>query len=384
MKVGIISFCHSRNNYGQILQCWALQQALRKLDHEPYHIRYDLASQRPGKFRQFMDDGLFKSVLHRITHHREITLNKRFRALNEAYDPRRDFDGFMQRYLAMTPDVYRSMAELKAAPPQADAYLTGSDQVWAKHPDKEANLAFYLAFGPADVLRLSYAASFGSSSYPYRLIPALKRLLSRFDKVSVRENSGVSICSRAGIDSSVTLDPTLLLDDEDYNALDVPDNMHCPYLLVYSINIEQPEEMDWNGIKRYASSLGMEVRSVSATGHLPARDIFEGSICTYPTIPQWIGLIRGASAMFTTSFHGVVFSILTHTDFVFYPLSGRYSGGNARVTDLLSALDLEDRIWTSGMKYEELKKPDWAKVDAKLNELRRASFDFLKDNLKSR
>lgn len=384
MKVGIISFCQSRNNYGQILQCWALQQALRKLDHEPYHIRYDLAAQRPGKFRQFMEDGIFRSVLHRITHHREITLNKRFRKLNEAYDPRRDFEGFVQRHLVMSEQVYRSMSELRACPPEADAYITGSDQVWARLPDKEANHAFYLAFGPEQALRLSYAASFGTSWYPSRLISSLKRLLSRFDAVSVRENSGVSICSRAGTDASVTLDPTLLLDNDDYSALDVQTGIHCPYMMIYSINIEKAEEMDWDGIRRYAASLGMEVRSVNATGHLPGRELFDGSICVYPTVSQWIGLIRGASAMFTTSFHGVVFSILTHTDFVFYPLSGRYSGGNSRVTDLLAALSLEDRVWKPGMRYEDLKKPDWTAVDSKLNELRQTSVNFLRDNLRRR
>ena len=94
--------------------------------------------------------------------------------------------------------------------------------------------------------------------------------------------------------------------------------------------------------------------------------------------------MRSASMVFTTSFHGVVFSILTHTNFVYYPLEGRYSGGNSRVADLLTALSLEDHIWQQGTDYEKVRTPDWEEVDRLLDELRKTSMDFLRDNLTSR
>ena len=42
MKIGIITLWQSSDNYGQQLQCWALQQELIKLGHDPYLIRYDV------------------------------------------------------------------------------------------------------------------------------------------------------------------------------------------------------------------------------------------------------------------------------------------------------------------------------------------------------
>ena len=384
MKVGIVSFCDSRNNYGQLLQCWALQQVLRKLGHVPYHIRYDYRAQRPGKLRQFLNDGLVKSLIHRVLHHKEISLNKSLRAQNALSDRQRDFESFMRNHLAFCPEVYHSMEQLRNDPPQADAYITGSDQVWSMLPDADYNKAFYLDFGEADTLRLAYAASFGRSVYPAEVLPALSALISRFDGISVRENSGVDICAQAGVEAVVCQDPTLLLSDSDYMALGKSQNDYADYVMIYSINIESPQQMDWDGIHEYAAGQGLDVRCVSSTGHLPAREIFDGVIYAYPEIPQWISLVRSASMMFTTSFHGVVFSILTHTNFVYYPLEGKYSGGNSRVADLLAALSLEDHIWEQGMDYAKVQTPDWTEVDRLLDALRKISVDFLKEKLTGR
>ena len=384
MKVGIVSFCDSRNNYGQLLQCWALQQVLRKLGHVPYHIRYDYRAQRPGKLRQFLDEGLMKSIVNRVVYHKEITLNKRLRAQNAISDSRRDFEGFKSSCLSFSPEVYHSMEQLRNNPPQADAYITGSDQVWSMLPDADFNRAFYLDFGTEDALRLSYAASFGRSIYPAECLHELTALLSRFDGISVRENSGVKICTEAGAEAVVSLDPTLLLCETDYEALELPKNDYADYVMIYSINIDRPEQIDWDGVNRYAQKHGLDVRCVTATGHLPARELFEGAIYSYPEIPQWLSLVRSASMLFTTSFHGVVFSIITHTNFVYYPLEGKYSGGNSRVADLLAALSLEDHIWQQGMDYEKVQTPDWKEVDRLLDVLRTSSMDFLSDKLTGR
>ena len=50
MKIGIITLWQSNDNYGQQLQCWALQQALLKLGHEPYLIRYDIDGRFNNKY----------------------------------------------------------------------------------------------------------------------------------------------------------------------------------------------------------------------------------------------------------------------------------------------------------------------------------------------
>lgn len=49
MKIGVITFWQSLDNYGQQLQCWALQQYLQKEGHDVFLIRYDFANRIIGK-----------------------------------------------------------------------------------------------------------------------------------------------------------------------------------------------------------------------------------------------------------------------------------------------------------------------------------------------
>jgi hypothetical protein len=380
MEVGIVSFCSSRDNYGQILQCWALQETLRRLGHEPFHISYFPA--RPSKMRQFLDAGLVRSVVNRIVNHRQITLDKSLRAENARRNAVRDFEGFISANLRMSPLKYDSLAGLRDEVPQADAYIAGSDQVWSKLPVTDAERPYYLDFGGKHVRRIAYAASFGRSSYPHGQVSALSELLLNFDAVSVREHSGVAICGQAGRDDAVvTLDPTLLLNGADYQSLGFQQTEAGPYAFIYSVNVDSPDQMDWKRVKDFARRSGYGIKAVTASGHIPGRELFDDAGYLYPTIPEWIGLIKDASIVFTSSFHGVVFSLLMHRNFVFYPVHGRYSGGNGRVESLMKLLSLENHIWKEGLSYDELPQPDWELVDAALEEARKASLDFLKDNL---
>ena len=382
MKIGIVTFWHSRSNYGQLLQCWALQKALDRLGHDPYLIRYDYMSQRPGKFSLFIREGIFRSIKDRIVNHREITRNKRLRRTNAVLDVNRDFQSFISEHLNLSELVYDSMDMLRSRPPVADAYITGSDQVWSRNPEEESNKAFYLDFGSEDTMKLSYAASFGTRACPDNRVNALKPLLAAFNAISVRETSGRDICTAAGYsDAHIVLDPTLLLSDKDYRNISDQENVPDGYMLLYAINIDEPQQMDWENLKTFAAGNGFAIRSVAATGHIPGRNDFSGSIVEYPTIPRWLSLMSNASMVFTTSFHGVVFSILFHRNFVFYPLEGKYSGGNERVSDLLDKLALKEHIWSSGLDYAQVPVPDWEAVYRRLDELRSRSYDFLKCNL---
>ena len=381
MKTGIISFCNSKDNYGQILQCWALQKTLSRLGHEPFHIRY--APARPSKLQMFKEAGILRSVLFRITHHKEIVTNKKLRAENSLINARRDFDSFIAAHMNMSQSRYETHEQLKEHAPEADAYITGSDQVWSRLPVTDKELPYYLDFGSKDIRRIAYAASFGRDAYPEDNLPLLKMLLKDFDAISVREASGLDICAMAGRrDAESVLDPTLLLKGCDYDILDIPRSSSQPYAFVYSVNVESSDQLDWPAVKQFCKETGYEIKAVSASGNMPGRVLFDEADYLYPQISEWIGLIRDASMVFTSSFHGVVFSLLMHRDFVFYPLSNSYSAGNGRVRSLLKILSLEGHIWEEGFRYEELKQPDWSRIDAILEHERMESLRFLIDNLK--
>ena len=81
-------------------------------------------------------------------------------------------------------------------PNDFDAFIVGSDQVWRRlyMPDIYRE---YLSFAEGwNVRRISYAASFGTEEWEYSPLETTecRRLLQKFDAVSVREASGVSLC----------------------------------------------------------------------------------------------------------------------------------------------------------------------------------------------
>ena len=208
--------------------------------------------------------------------------------------------------------------------------------------------------------------------------------MSRFDALSVREESGVSICQAAGKEAVHVLDPTLLLSKDDYLSLmeDIPGKF-SPYMYIYSINISKKEDIRWSELRGFAEREGLSLIVTPASGYLPGRELFEGVEYRYATIPEWLSLIRYSGFVVTTSFHGVVFCICFHKPFIYFPLSGTHAKGNSRVLNLLSKLSLSDNVWKVPGDFERIYNlpVDWDKVEELLAPLRDKSVSFLKQVL---
>ena len=139
-------------------------------------------------------------------------------------------------------------------PNDFDAFIVGSDQVWRRlyMPDIYRE---YLSFAEGwNVRRISYAASFGTEEWEYSPLETTecRRLLQKFDAVSVREASGVSLCKKHfGVEAVHVVDPTLLLDR---------DEPHQNGLLVYLLDQrEENEKM----ISYFANTLGLMPANVT-------------------------------------------------------------------------------------------------------------------------
>ena len=386
MKIGIITLWQSNDNYGQQLQCWALQQALLKLGHEPYLIRYDIDGRFNNKKKAF-GKKILKSVLlyplfKKLMRIKKDKVEKRLKSYNATRNKERRFDEFRNVNIIQSNTLYKSLKDLQDNPPQANAYIVGSDQVWAHLLSNYENRVMFLDFGDARVKRIAYAPSFSMQDYPIELRQELVENLSRFNSLSVREKSGENICKKHGFDVSVVVDPTMLLAKDDYSVLR-SNEKHTKYLFLYYLNISKPEEIEWNELKRIANKDGLKVIATPASGYFPGRELFDGVEYQYATIAQWINLIENAEIVVTTSFHGVVFCILHHTPFIYFPLSGKYSRGNNRVIDLCHDLSLSGQIWHPKASLEEMMNNgiNWADVDLKLNNMRNESQNFLYNSL---
>lgn len=389
MKIGILTFWESTDNYGQVLQAYALQQTLKKLGHKPFQIRYSLAASnarnKTSLLKKIIKILCIYPLVKGIKSRKLQKTKDSLRAIIEKKNTQRLFAEFRETFIDQSSTIYRSIQEIRLTPPEADVYITGSDQVWRMLLNNEGNEAYYLIFGPTKTKRISYAASFGMAKYPSKLQPNLSMALKNFDAVSVREKEGVDICREAGVSASQVLDPTLLLSSTEYlnlsNINKQPNKKH--QLFVYSINIKTPEDICWTEIINFTKKWEYKIDVTTSSGNIPGQELYEGVQYSYLTIPEWIIKIAESEVVATTSFHGLVFCLLFHTNFIVFPLGGADSIANGRIKSLLHDLDLEYKIYDGKSSVEKiiLSAINWTAVDTKLANKKKLSLDFLEKSL---
>ena len=357
MKIGIVTHWMAVDNYGGMLQSYALQRYLRNLGHDAYLIRFFIDNKSQQSLIVRIKSAL-KSLmitLNLFPHANEIKQEERIR---KEWIKKRKFDVFRNKHINLSDKIYYSLSDIQKNPPEADVYITGSDQVWAGDLNNPNIWIFYLDFGTANSKRVSYAASFGFSSFPGKDISKFKELLGRFDMISVREKSGVDICKENGFDAVRCIDSTMLLNMNDYLSLMAPKKHDERFAFFYTVNVSSPEEIYWTTICDYLNKKYIKSVVTTGNGYNKAREIFDGALYDYATVEEWLSNIYYSDVVLTASFHGIVFSILLQKNFIYLPLQGRAGGGNNRVMDLLESANLNNRIARSAEETIKLIEQD--------------------------
>lgn len=348
MRIGVITFSDSKDNYGQLLQCYAMQRYLSRRGHTPFLIRYkDTPIEDTTGFKLHK----FGTYLLRLPQYVKWYFNrekerKQVREyLSSADFVKRDFDGFLSKHIQCS-EIY-THETIHTNPPVADAYICGSDQIWA------GDDAYYLSFAPDDALKIAYAPSLGGmNTFPAEKEARMKRLIGRIDRVGMREQSGVETCRRLGrIDAVKVVDPTLLLDGRDYLEIAASCKTNKPYAFVYMLG--NPVDVPIDDIFKANRGKGLETIYVASQGrsdNMPKID---------PTIEEWLGLMANANMIVTNSFHCVVFALQFHKNFISIPLSGGYERMNTRTVELLKECSLSERITTSLTDIPTLSEVDF-------------------------
>lgn len=383
MKIGILTL-PLHLNYGGILQAWALQQILIKLGHEPEMIyrRWDVPKPSYAlRLRRCLS--FCKCLFNRV-----ILGDKTFGLMNpfgRIYFPQNALEcknpfsdaKFVKYRIRKTIPLY-SDDEMRHVVNRRkyDGFIVGSDQVWREEYSPNI-FNFFLDFlQETDTRkRIAYAASFGKEHNYISddKISECRRLLNRFDAVSVRENEGIDIMSRDFGYQQVekVLDPTLLLTLYDYeNIIRKADRCETRYIATYVLD----KTRDKTDI----------VNTIAACKKLPIREMnIDFNPTGMSTVSQWLALIADADFVVTDSFHGCVFSIIFGKPFVALANSER---GLNRFVSLLSELNLSDRLiftsddFTANTEYL-LSIPDYKSVYMRLDNLRQNSLKFLTNAL---
>lgn len=345
MKIGLLTY-HNSTNYGAVMQCYATCRALKELGHEVEIINFCQDEKKSSRSFIF-------------------------------YFKMKNFFRFMdERYPKLTESI-DNIEILKKRVMNYDCLMVGSDQVWNPQIARDKLEAYFLSFGSEGMRRVSYASSFGIGEWPEDkddLVPVIKQNLSRFNAISVREDTGRQIIAdKFGLNSKVVLDPTLL--HRGYTELSgevVPNHQVICYLLYRS-------QKQLEKVKHLASLLGKKPRMISTIHYV------KGFTYTYPpSIENWLRYMAGAEFIVTDSFHGLAFSLIYNKQFV---VISPNNGKNSRLLDLLKLVGLEERHFFDDeeVPYDRLlsEKIDYAAVNKRLDKMREKSWNFLKDALKA-
>lgn len=369
MKVAILTL-RLHVNYGGILQAYALMTVLKRLGHEPW-----LIFNQPFKYRRWYS----RCALFTANAFRKFVLGEKSLEVFRERRIQREFETvytntlrFVDEHMQPRTGIVCSHREWKRLQKEYafDAYVVGSDQVWRPLYANPIERYFLSFLDKKDeVKRIAYAASFGvdSRTFTPRQTARCRRLLQRFDAVSVREKSGVELCRTClGRDALHVLDPTMLLSRDDYAAL-LKDGEKKLGIMEYVL-----DKSAWKDalVKDVEEALGTPVFSINISCHI------------VPPVEDWLRGFASAQFVVTDSFHASVFAILFHVPFLVCVNRER---GAARMMSLLEMFGLEDRLVdetcdTSLLK--QLRPIDWSAVDRRLNALRDYSLSFLRAGLK--
>ncbi|EHR1327897.1 polysaccharide pyruvyl transferase family protein [Clostridium perfringens] len=328
MKVCTIT-CHDVYNHGAAMQAYALMKYLKNNGYEVEIIDYkpDYLSNHYKLF-SINNEKWDKSILRRF-----IYLSFKITLRLISLKRKKSFDKFKEENLVITKKRYYSNEELKKDIPKADVYICGSDQIWNSLHMNGRDLAFYLDFVPNNKVKFSYAASFATDDIDRKYKTMVKNAISKLDGVGIREKSGVELVKRLGINSAVNVvDPVFLLEKEDWDKI-ATEKFKEKYLLVYDFDNSSLIEKI---AVEVASKNGLKIYTINTNRPKYADKCFNLS-----GPKTFVSLVKNAEFVVSNSFHAVVFSIIYQKNIA---IVNRNENINTRMRDLLSDLNLEDRL----------------------------------------
>lgn len=380
-KIGVLTF-HKISNYGAVLQGYALQQAIIKLGYQcevidflfPVHRDYEMVkralpilSASGGVEQASLSTYIkIKMFLKKMLSH--MLLKKQ----NER------FSEFCDKHMIFSNKKFRNVDVLYEQPPEYDAYVTGSDQVWNPTYSHSPE-PYFLTFVTEHKKRIAYAPSFGISEIPKETWPLYREWLLGISHLSVRESKGSQIIADiTGKSSLVVLDPTLLLDSNDWDKVATIKNVVEPYIFCYAL-VELPRMMEL--CYQLKKITGYQILKIGDVKNIFNNDI-KAVLDAGPS--EFLGLIKNAAIVVTNSFHGTCFSINYRKPFyTVLTTNSSQPSRNSRLINLLELLNLEKRLFT-----EESMLPDcdhiaidYKHVESRLLEEKNKSIAFLKTAL---
>jgi hypothetical protein len=391
MKIGILTLVF--NNYGTRLQSFALVKTINKLLNGRAEIEvvdiegcWSNRNQSPKALaiKKIKAYG-FKGFVKIFELCKWIYTNRKNSKVDHAQE-RKKRDKLFEKLNHMIPytKTFYSCDDIRAGKlPYYDIIIVGSDQVW--NGIKVGNQDVYMLDFLKGRKGLTYAASFGMTKIPSDQFEDYRSRINNFSNLLIREKEGVEMCRLLGRkDAHLVLDPTLLLQKEDYKellnnaTLDIEDD----FILVYSLNQSYKiYDEAYKLAKRNGYTMIVLKRSFCppevATKYPGAKEFFAVS----PEDFLW--LIDNAKCVVTNSYHALLFSVNFSSPFYLY--LDNADEENSRLLTLTSLLNLEEQVfWESGHLPKSVSTIDYTQPHNILNQEREMSIKLLKESIENK
>lgn len=316
-RVGVITI-NDFNNYGNRLQCYAVQQFLEELGvaSENIYNTYSRDNQivQIGRqaLRHLRNLGKSSTVIAREQSFTKFNARIRFsedQIINGQYR-----EGLNERY---------------------DYFITGSDQVWNPMDSGRSEVDF-LTFA-SNEKRISFSASMGVQTLLEATAEKYKQYLTGYKAISVREQAAKKIIEdlTGRNDIEVLVDPTMLVTAEVWDHIsEKPDISYgSKYILTYFLG----NGKKWKRtIDRFSEQYECEIV-----------DVYDINSPFYICGPQhFLYLIKNAFMICTDSFHCAVFSFLFDRPFLVFQRENVKMDMNSRLDTFLTKFSLQNHRFT--------------------------------------
>lgn len=361
-RIGILTF-HKADNYGAVLQNYALQQAIITMGMKPETIDY--YSQAVEKVYKIWGSVRFKfSILCLVKKIASNIMNFR-----NAVISKKKFEYFRKKYLNISSVRYDADTISTA---EYDVYIAGSDQIWNKLILGKEDIPVYtLAF--AEEHTATYGASSGSEDNFINDVESI----SKIQLITVREQQLHNALKKVGIISRVVCDPVFLLEKDNWIKL-IKNTPRKKYKYVFLYYLDNGKEQAAMIAKSIADSMGIKIYyprkydMLSIMNHYGINRFSDGPL-------DFLDEIYRAEYVVSSSFHGVAFALLMEKDFV----AVLHKETGERVKNLLEHLGLEERIVTDLEEFQKRNR-HWESIDyrivrEKVNKFREESMECLRE-----
>lgn len=362
-----------RNNYGSVLQAYALQEILRN----DYNIDYEILCQ----FEK--NSGSIKNIVRSL---KNIGLKKTINKLiwkfsfSKIRERNRAIQNFINNKLIISKANY-NINTIESANDVYDGFICGSDQIW--NPNLPGATSIYrLTFAQKDKLKIAYAPSIGVTEMSSELKEKYKADLSSFNALSCREEQGTRFLNSflEKPNCQTVLDPTLLIDRKVWDQLSEFRICNEKYVFAYILRGTKKQRKI---IEDYAKKNGLKLVTIPFldSEKIEMYDFTFGDIKVWKASPiDFISLIRHSEVVFTDSFHCMVFSCLYHK--LFYGFQKIGKSQNTRLYELQKMFHINNRIITSDTSLESIPNSiDWNLVDKILTNMKETSKKYLNNAL---